>query len=339
MAEDHHPEAIAVGVVGVGHLGTFHLQKYSVHPAVASIVIHDLESGVAGQKAESVDSVHPVSIADNLDECLELCDAVSVAVPTSVHAQVVEKALHAGCHVLVEKPITSESGSAWPLVEAAGEADRVLHVGHVERFNPALQGLEDEEIVPRFIEAHRLAPFDPRGTDVPVVLDLMVHDLDLILHLVGGEPVDIQAAGVPVITDSADIANVRLSFADGCVANITASRVSLSSMRKLRVFGSQIYLSLDLLQGTRELVRLREDPQGMDSDEIPVMELADRVITRKEYQGDRDALAVEIDTFLRTVQAHEAGIEHAVAPAGVTGREAAAVLELAEDITRKLTGN
>lgn len=337
-AEDHCPETLTVGVVGVGYLGTFHLQKYAAHPAVSSIVLYDLETGMARQKADGLQSVHPLNVADSLEECLEMCDAVSVAVPTAVHAPVVEQALKTGCHVLVEKPITSGSESAWALVGAAKEADRILHVGHVERFNPALQGLEDEEIVPRFIEAHRLAPYNPRGTDVTVVLDLMVHDLDLILYLVGEEPTDIQAAGVPVITDTADIANARLGFPGGCVANVTASRVSLSSMRKLRVFQREMYLSLDLLQGKRELVRLRDDPGGIGRDEIPVMELEDHVITRKEFQGERDALEMEIDTFLRTVQAHGTGMEQASLPGGVTGREAAVALGLAEEITRRIAG-
>jgi predicted dehydrogenase len=332
------PDTFTVGVVGVGHLGTFHLQKYSSHPSVSSIIIHDLEGGLAEEKKRTIGSVHPVEVAETLEECLEKCVAVSIAVPTASHAPIVEKALEIGCHVLVEKPITSESASAWSLVEKAEAGGRILHVGHVERFNPALQELEAENIVPRFIEAHRLAPYNPRGTDVPVVLDLMVHDLDLILHLTGEKPVGIEAAGVPVITSSADIANVRLSFPSGCVANVTASRVSLSSMRKLRVFASQVYLSLDLLQGNRELVRLRHDPAEIGNSEISVMEMEGRVITRKEFQGERDALAMEIDSFLSCVRAQESGSHELTSMAGVSGREAATALELAEEITRKIAG-
>lgn len=330
------PETFTVGVVGVGHLGTFHLQKYSSHPFVSSIVIHDLEEGLAERKRNELESVHPVEIANSLEECLEKCDAVSIAIPTASHAQAVEKALEMGCHVLVEKPVTSESASAWPLVEKAEESGRILHVGHVERFNPALQELEAEKIIPRFIEAHRLAPYNPRGTDVPVVLDLMVHDLDLILYLTGEKPVEIEAAGVSVITSSADIANVRLSFPGGCVANVTASRISLTSMRKLRVFASQVYLSLDLLEGSRELVRLRHDSDEIGDSEIPMMEMEDRIITLKKYKGERDALAMEIDSFLRSVKAQESGSQEVVHPAGVSGREAATVLDLAEEITRKI---
>ncbi len=329
-------DTLTIGVVGVGHLGTFHLQKYAVHPAVSCLVVYDLDAGRAQQTVDSLESVHPLTIAGELEECLESCDAVSVAVPTAAHAEVVARALQAGCHVLVEKPIASDSENAWALVGAAEEAGRVLHVGHVERFNPALQGLEEEKIVPGFIEAHRLAPYNPRGTDVPVVIDLMVHDLDLILHLVGEEPTEIHATGVPVITSTVDIANVRLSFPGGCVSNVTASRVALTSMRKLRVFQPQAYLSIDLLQGKRELIRLRDRTDRMGEGEIPIMELAGRVITRREFQGERDALAMEIDAFLHAVRAREAGAEPLSPSAGVTGREAAAALALAEEITRRI---
>lgn len=327
--------SLIVGVMGTGHLGTYHLKKYASHPSVTSLVVHDREPGRALEKIQNLSSLHPVKVADQPEECFEVCDAVSVAVPTWAHAGIVEGALEAGCHVLVEKPITASFEEALKLVEMAAEADRVLQVGHVERFNPALQGLEEEEITPRFIEAHRLAPYNPRGTDVGVVLDLMVHELDLILNLVGEEPSDLHAAGVGVITDSVDIANVRLSFPGGCVANVTASRISLSSMRKIRIFQPQAYLSLDLQQGSRELVRMRSTEELLLDGEIPVMQIEGQVITRREFQGEADALAVEIDAFLRAVIAREAGLKPEP-PFGVDGEEAAAALNLAERITREI---
>ncbi|MFO7768402.1 MAG: Gfo/Idh/MocA family oxidoreductase [bacterium] len=330
------PGTLTVGVTGVGHLGTYHLQKYAVHPRVGRILVYDIREEQAAQRAESVPSPRPVQAAGSPAALFEACDAVSVAVPTRAHREVTEQALAAGCHVLVEKPIAADSDEARALVEAAERADRVLQVGHVERFNPALQGLEAEGIVPGFIEAHRLAPYNPRGTDVPVVLDLMVHDLDLILHLVGEEPSELHAAGVAVITPSADIANVRLSFPGGCVANVTASRVSLTAMRKLRVFQRDTYLGLDLQQGRREIVRLRDRDQGLGEGELPVMGLEGRRVTRVEVQGGEDALAMEIDAFLRAVEAHRAGGEPKV-PRGVSGREAARALALAEEITRAIT--
>jgi len=329
------PGSLTVGVAGVGHLGTYHLQKYAVHPRVGRILLYDIREEHAAERAESVPSPCPIQVVGSPDALFEAADAVSVAVPTSLHREVAGAALAAGCHVLVEKPLAADSREAHELVEIAGEADRVLHVGHVERFNPALQGLESEGIVPGFIEAHRLAPYNPRGTDVPVVLDLMVHDLDLILHLVGEEPSGLQAAGVAVITPSADIANARLSFPGGCVANVTASRISLTAMRKLRVFGKDTYLSLDLQQGEREIVRLRDPGQEFREGELPVMDLEGRKVTRVQVRGSEDALALEIDAFLRAVRAHDEGVgpEH---PLGVTGREAARALALAEEITRSI---
>ncbi len=335
-APSEAPGTLTVGVAGVGHLGTYHLQKYAVHPRVGRIVVYDIREEHAAQRAESVPSPRPVQAVGSLEALFEACDAVSVAVPTSVHREVVEQALAAGCHVLVEKPIAADSVQARSMVDSAEAADRVLQVGHVERFNPALQGLEAEGIVPGFIEAHRLAPYNPRGTDVPVVLDLMVHDLDLILHLVGEEPSEIQAAGVAVITGSADIANVRLSFPGGCVANVTASRISLSAMRKLRVFQRDAYLSLDLQQGRRELIRLRDTDEGLGEGELPVMSLEGRQVTRMEVQGGQDALALEVDAFLRAVEDHGSGREPEP-PHGVSGGEAARALALAEEITRSIS--
>lgn len=330
-------DPLNVGVVGVGHLGSYHLQKYACHAGVSAIAIYDPDHDRAQAQAGSVDPDRPVTVCGSLEACLEQSDAVSIAAPTSEHFNLVRQALEAGCDVLVEKPIASRSEEAWELVEAAGSAGRILHVGHVERFNPALQGLETEDLRPGFIEAHRLAPWNPRGTDVPVVHDLMVHDLDLILHLVGEQPVEVQATGVSVITGSIDIANVRLSFPGGCVANVTASRVSLAPMRKLRIFQRDAYLSLDLQKGSREFVRLRDAGEERGDGEHPVMELEGRVITSTPFEGSRDALAVEIDAFVRSVRASRSGAGPPDLPHGVDGREAALALEIVEQISVAIT--
>ncbi len=340
MNDRSGPQPLRVGVVGVGHLGTYHLQKYRDHPLVTEILIHDLDPDRAREQAESRPAGgRPVRVAASFEEVIKSVDALSVAVPTSAHYEVVLAALRAGCHVLVEKPIASSAGQAREMVAVAVEMDRVLQVGHVERFNPALQELEAEGIVPGFIEAHRLAPYNPRGRDVSVVHDLMVHDLDLILHLVGQEPLERQAAGVAVIGPGTDIANVRLTFPGGCVANVTASRVSLSPMRKLRIFQPDAYLSLDLQTGRRELVRLRgpEDPAA--ADEQTVMTMEGRQVTLSTYQGSRDALAVEVDAFLRAVLAWAADSGPEDPPRGVSGRQAAAALALAEEIARTISGS
>jgi predicted dehydrogenase len=326
-----------VGVIGVGHLGRFHLHKYAGHDSVSEIFLYDPEPGRAAHQAEELDAARPVTVCDSLTECLEQSAAVSIAAPTSEHFDLGWMAINSGCHALIEKPITARPDEAWSLVEAADAAGLVLHAGHVERFNPALQGLDTSELNPGFIEAHRLAPYNPRGTDVPVVHDLMVHDLDLILYLVGEEPSDFQATGVPVITNTADIANVRLSFPGGCVANVTASRVSLAPMRKLRIFQRDAYLSLDLQEGSRELVRLRNPDEKPGSDEMPVLQMEGRVVTRSPFSGERDALAVEIDAFLRTIESVASQAATAQSPPGVSGREAATALALAEEINQAIT--
>jgi len=349
---------LRIGVVGVGHLGTYHAEKYLSHPAVAALTLFDTEAGKAEQRAAEIETSIPVSVAETLEECLAACDAVTVAVPTSAHREVAGQALAGGCHVLIEKPIADDSRAAGDLVDAAATGGRILQVGHVERFNPAFQGLDVGELAPGFIEAHRLAPWNPRGTDVGVVFDLMVHDLDLILHLVGERPGSVAAVGVPVISSTPDIANARITFPGGCVANITASRVSLAPMRKLRVFQSAGYLSFDLQAGKREFVRLRGSGEVPGEGEDALMRIGDRAVTRTEEGGDQDALALEVDAFLRAVSAASgkgasegagAGVgagsdEGALAgaylpPHGVSGREATAALELAEEITGQIGGN
>jgi predicted dehydrogenase len=335
--EPRPPQPLKVGLIGVGHLGTYHLNKYRDHPLVASILIHDIDLERARQRAgEGPVGGRPVRVVEDPAEVLAECEAVSIAVPTSGHHEVVLRALAAGCHVLVEKPIASTAAQAGELVAAAGRAGVLLQVGHVERFNPALQGLEAEGVVPGFIEAHRLATYNPRGRDVSVVHDLMVHDLDLVLHLVGEQPADMQAAGVAVIGPTVDIANVRLRFPGGCVANLTASRVSLSPMRKLRIFQKDAYLSLDLQAGRREMVRLREGTGSTGEAERTIMQMAGRQVTLNTFQGSRDALAVEIDAFLRAVSARREGRDEEP-PRGVSGAQAAAALALAESIAAAIS--
>ncbi len=330
----HRPGGLRIGVVGVGHLGTYHLAKYLVHPAVAQIHLFDPDPEAVRRALERADPAGvPVRAAATLDACLAASEAVSIAVPTAAHAAVARPAIAAGCHLLIEKPLAATAAEAGELAALAGDRGCILQVGHVERFNPALEGLDVTAVSPRFIETHRLAPWNPRGTDVGVVLDLMVHDLDLILHLVGESPAAIAASGVGVITAGPDIANARLTFPGGCVANVTASRVSLSPMRKLRIFQPSTYISLDLQTGVRETIRLREGDAPPLEGELPVLRLGERTITRSEQTGGRDALEVEIDAFIRTVAAGRDGTAP-TEPRGVTGPEAIAALELAEEITR-----
>ena len=234
-------ERLKVGVIGVGYLGRFHAQKYAGLPETELMGVADLNRERAGQVAQELNT----RAYQDYRELLPLISALSVAVPTSAHFAVVRDALTAGCQVLVEKPLTVTVAEADDLVALARERGRILMVGHLERFNSAMEELKRRVSRPRFIESHRLGFFKERGTDVDVVLDLMIHDLDHVLNLVPAEVLEIRAAGISVLTDQVDLANARLEFADGCIANLTASRMSFKSMRKFRLFQSDAYLAVD----------------------------------------------------------------------------------------------
>jgi len=236
------PDALRCAVIGSGYMGRLHAQKYAASPDWDLIAVVDADPDVASRVAAEC-RTHELSDHGQL---LGQVDAVSIAVPTSLHFQVAREFLEAGIHVLIEKPITVTVEEADRLIEIAARRGLVLQVGHLERFNAALLALEIERGQPRFIEATRLAPFTSRANDVSVVLDLMIHDIDLILDLVNADVDRVDAVGTPVLTSDIDIANARIAFANGCVANVTASRVSLKVERKLRLFLPDCYLSIDL---------------------------------------------------------------------------------------------
>jgi predicted dehydrogenase len=246
---------LRVGVVGVGSLGFHHARILSGRQDIRFAGIHDSSSArqaeVAGQLG--------VPAAADLDALLKDADAVVIAVPTSAHEEVALAAIERGVHVLIEKPIAPTIEAADRIVDAADEAGVLVQIGHVERFNAALRACEQYIDAPLFVESHRLAPFNPRGTDVAVVLDLMIHDLDLVLSLMKRPVKSVAAVGVPVLTGSVDIANARLEFEGGGVANLTASRVSVERMRKIRFFQKSGYISLDLAAGRGEFLRLKPE--------------------------------------------------------------------------------
>ncbi len=237
-------EKIRVAVIGVGYLGRFHAQKYAALPECELV-------GVVDSRPEVAQAVATELGTRAFADCAQLVgrvDAVSIATPTPTHASIATTMLQGGAHVLVEKPITVTPAEAEALIQVARRCDRRLQVGHLERFNPAIVAAEQWLREPRFIECQRLAPFKERGTDVNVVLDLMIHDIDLVQMIVGSAVQSLDAIGTPVFSPEIDIANARLRFANGCVANVTASRVSLKTERKLRVFRDDAYLSIDLSQ-------------------------------------------------------------------------------------------
>jgi predicted dehydrogenase len=252
-------DLLRVGVAGTGSLGFHHARILRDVEGVAMAGFFEIRP----ERADEVGRELGLQAYPALEELLEATDALVVAVPTVEHESVAVPALERGIHVLVEKPLAPDLASADRILSAAEATGAVVQVGHVERFNPALLAAEGYLERPLFIESHRIAPFVPRSTDVAVVLDLMIHDVDLVCGLVGDPIQDIAAAGIPVLTPNVDIANARLTFQGGAVANLTASRVSMEKMRKLRIFQRSGYLSLNLAEGTGEFLRLKEDPPGL----------------------------------------------------------------------------
>jgi predicted dehydrogenase len=276
-------------VIGAGYLGRFHAQKYAGLPQVEMVGVADPDAEAGGRVA------HEVGCRTFADyrELLGKVDAVSVVTPTSLHHRISRDFLEAGAHVLVEKPITTTVEEARDLVATAARTGRVLQVGHLERFNPAILAVEGLLHLPRFVESNRLAPFKPRGTDVSVVLDLMIHDIDLILNIVGSPVASIDALGASVFTDEIDIANARIRFENGCVADATASRISMKSERKLRVFQADAYMSIDLQQ--KVLTHVRKGA-GQPAGDTPRVEIDERSF------DPGDALRDEIIAFLGSVE-------------------------------------
>ena len=305
-----------VGVVGAGGLGVHHVRI--LRDLAGDRFVGFVDENPA--RAFEVAAQLGVRALSTLDALLAEVDAVSVVVPTTAHHRVASAALRAGKHVFIEKPFTVTLAEADDLIAQALTAGVVLQVGHVERFNRAVRAAMPFVDGPRFIESDRLAPFNPRGSDVAVVLDLMIHDLDLIHTLVGSPVVDVQAMGIPVLTPQLDIANARLTFANGAVANITASRVSRERIRKLRIFQQSGYLSLDLAAGTGEFFRLRPDfdPSQLARAPRVLEDFVERLVLNAP---EGEPLALELAQFL--------GAAMGVRPVAVTGAAGREALEAA----------
>ena len=266
---------IRVGVVGVGHIGSNHARLYAEIPSADFTAVYDTDSA----RAATIARKYGVKTASTVWEFGDMVDAASVATPTTTHYDVGRSLLQSGKHLLIEKPITESTRQASELATMASERNLILQVGHVERFNPVLSALEGWLAHPRFIEAHRLSPYPERSTDIGVVLDLMIHDLEVILHLVRSPVQSIDAVGVPVLSKSEDIANARLRFENGCIANITSSRISPERMRKIRVFQEDAYLSLDYQNQSGEIYRKALGRISRDKVEIEREEPLKRELT------------------------------------------------------------
>ena len=245
---------LKVGVFGAGHLGKFHLNNWKEIAGVEIVGFYDPDDKTAAE----VSAKYQLNRFKNAEILMEACDAVDIIAPTPFHFELCEKAIRKGKHVFVEKPLANTMEEAHQLVNLTQESDIKLQVGHVERFNPAFLALKDMELNPLFIEVHRLAQFNPRGTEVSVILDLMIHDIDIILSIVKSGVKNISASGVAVMTETPDIANVRIEFDNGCVANLTSSRISMKKMRKMRLFQKDAYIGIDFLNKKTEIIKQKE---------------------------------------------------------------------------------
>ena len=313
----------------MGHLGIHHLRHLSSIEGFEVSGIFDISPDAGRIAAEKFQ----VSVFDDINELIEASDVLDVVTPTSTHSQIGHLVIQAGKPLFIEKPVCATVSEAMKLVEFAKTKGIPIQVGHIERFNRAFRGLNRVKVKPKFIEAHRLATFNPRGNDVAVVLDLMIHDLDLILSLTTSEPVAVYASGVPVISDSIDIANARIEFADGLVANITASRISLKRMRKLRLFGQQEYIAVDMDKGECEYV-------GGTFNDVPIPDEAESVGTLEMGEKrlnlfHQSLTAVEDDAMKLELTAFRDCLIHKTAPL-VTGEDGLRALRLAELIIEKI---
>ena len=243
---------LKVGVFGVGHLGKIHLNNWKEIEGVELIGFFD----PSPENAKEVNEKYQLASFENAEQLMDACDLVDIVAPTTEHFEISKAAITKGKHVFVEKPLANTMDEARELLKLAKEANIKFQVGHVERFNPAFLALKDYTINPMFIEVHRLAQFNPRGTDVSVILDLMIHDIDIILNLVNSNVKNISANGVAVMSDTPDIANVRIEFDNGCVANLTSSRISMKKMRKMRLFQKDAYIGIDFLEKKTEVIKL-----------------------------------------------------------------------------------
>lgn len=312
-------EPVRTGVWGVGVWGEKHARVYRELPEATLVGVYDRSP----ERAAAVAAQYGARAFETADALLEACEAVSVATPTVDHRAAVERALGAGCHVLVEKPMAVRVDEADAMIAAAERAKRVLQVGQVERFNPALIAARPFVREPKFIEGHRLAAFQPRSLDIDVVSDLMIHDIDAVLMLTGRVPSQLSAVGVAVLSSSEDIANARLEFEDGCVANLTASRVSVERLRRLRFFQGDAYVSVDLFEKAGEAFQIL-DPGSFKPGAVDPFALLQGIRRTKLQVAPGEPLALELAAFVRSLRGDGEG----AAPARA-GREA---LRVAEDV-------
>jgi predicted dehydrogenase len=321
---------IKVGVIGTGKLGREHVRVLKRVPEVEHVACYD----IVPDRSAGVARKHGAEAFSDLHEMMDLVDAVTVVVPTVKHAEVSLQALEHGNNLFIEKPIAASVPEARQIIEAARRSGRVLQVGHIERFNAAVRDCRQYINSPSFIEVHRLAPFTVRGIDVSVIMDLMIHDIDLLSWFLGKKPVDIRAKGAAILTRAPDIVSARLEYDDGCVANLTASRVSIEPMRKVRIFSWESYISMDLLRGAVRYFRkgskfyetaARLQAQQLNPEDVSLRDVLN--IEERKTEGE-EPLFNELQSFCRTVANGEL-------PA-VTGEDGLMALEVATEVQNRI---
>ncbi len=285
---------LKVGLLGVGHLGKIHLKNWLDIKDVQIAGFYDTDA----VQAQRISDEFQIRAYATVDELLDAVDAVDIVAPTNFHFELCEKALKKGKHVFVEKPMCDTMQEAQALVKLVKEANVKFQVGHVERFNPAFLSVQEMKIDPMFIEVHRLAQFNPRGTEVSVVLDLMIHDIDLVLKLVKSDVKQVHASGVAVMTHTPDIANVRIEFHNGCVANLTSSRISMKKMRKLRIFQRDAYIGIDLLEKKSEVIRMNnQDLNAAFQFDVDTREGKKSIAVIQPDVQETNAIRLELEHF------------------------------------------
>ncbi len=320
---------LKVGVIGTGHLGKLHAKMFKEIMNCEFVGVFDTNSTVAETLADDL----KVKKFDSMEELLSDVQAVSIAVTTSAHFEIAKACLENGIHIFVEKPITATINEAEKLIEIAKSKNLNLQVGHIERFNPALLSLEEFIFEPMFIQTDRLAQFNPRGTDVAVVLDLMIHDIDIILSLIKSDVEAVDANGVAVVSDNVDIANARIMFKNGAVANVTASRISQKKMRKMRIFQKDAYISLDFVTGVSEIYRLLQTDEKQSGPSISFGEIGvgsnkKRLIYEQPIIKEINALHYELELFVNSVIERSKPI--------VSGEDGLKALKVANLILKKI---
>lgn len=321
-------KTVSVGVVGVGHLGSSHLKHLLNLAAVDCAGFYDINP----ERSQKIEKKFGAKAHASLAALIDACDALSIVVPTTDHYTVAEECMESGKSVFIEKPMCKTLAEADHLIKLGKDRNVVLQVGHVERLNAAILAIEEMTLEPKYIETHRLAPYSVRGTEVPVVLDLMIHDLDVILSLVDSPVKSVSASGVSIMTSSVDIANARLRFENGCVANITSSRIAKDFVRKLRLFQQDMYVTIDFLLGLTEVYRVMEagerDPNAVFTAPLKRNDRQRQIVYEKPQVPKIDALKLELENFVASLTGEQLPI--------VSGDEAREALRIALEIQDKI---